>query len=81
MARVKKKKSAKSSPAKKATAAPKNVDKYIAAAPLPARRMLTKLRETIHSVVPAEATETISYQIPESRVKRVLVWFAAFANP
>jgi len=35
---------------------------------------------TIRSVVPAKATETISYQIPAFRHNVVLVWYAAFSN-
>ena len=42
--------------------------------------MLSKMRVTIQSVVPREATETISYGIPAFRYKGVLVWFAAFSN-
>ncbi len=42
--------------------------------------MLTKMRAAIRSVVPHEATETISYRIPAFKHKRVLVWYAAFSN-
>lgn len=42
--------------------------------------MLAKIRSTIRSVVPADATEVISYGIPAFREKKVLVWYAAFAN-
>jgi uncharacterized protein YdhG (YjbR/CyaY superfamily) len=41
---------------------------------------LTKIREAIRSAVPAEATETISYAIPAFKHKKVLVWYAAFAD-
>lgn len=58
----------------------RTVEEYLAAIPEPARSTFDKLRATIRSVVPAEATETISYQIPAIRYKGVLVWFAAFAN-
>jgi uncharacterized protein YdhG (YjbR/CyaY superfamily) len=58
----------------------RTVEEYLAAIPEPARSTFDKLRATIRSVVPAEATETISYQIPAIRHKSVLVWFAAFAN-
>jgi uncharacterized protein YdhG (YjbR/CyaY superfamily) len=58
----------------------RTVEEYLAAIPEPARSTFDKLRATIRSVVPAEATETISYQIPAIRHKGVLVWFAAFAN-
>ena len=59
---------------------PKSVDEYLAGVPEPARAALKKLREAIRSVVPAEATETISYRMPAIRYKGVLVWFAAFSN-
>jgi uncharacterized protein YdhG (YjbR/CyaY superfamily) len=58
----------------------KTVDEYLAAIPESARSTFDKLRSTIWSVVPAEASETISYQIPAIRHKGILVWFAAFAN-
>jgi|SRR5271169_665496 len=60
--------------------APKNVDEYLADVPEPARSTLKKLRATIQSAVPPEATETISYRIPAFKYKGVLVWFAAFSN-
>ena len=58
----------------------KTVEDYLATIPGPARATFDKLRATIRSVVPAEATETISYQIPAIRHGGILVWFAAFAN-
>ncbi|HTD22001.1 MAG TPA: DUF1801 domain-containing protein [Terriglobales bacterium] len=63
-----------------AKGAAKNVDEYIAGLPEPARGTLNKMRATIRSAVPPEATETISYGIPAFKHKRVLVWFAAFSN-
>jgi uncharacterized protein YdhG (YjbR/CyaY superfamily) len=59
---------------------PKNVDEYLAGIPEPARSTLQKIRAAIRSAVPAAASETISYGMPAFRHKRVLVWFAAFAN-
>src|SRR5262249_3406606 len=41
---------------------------------------LNKMRAAIRSVVPPEATETISYRIPAFKYKGMLVWFAAFSN-
>jgi len=38
------------------------------------------MRSAIRSVVPREATETISYGIPAFKHNRVLVWYAAFAG-
>jgi uncharacterized protein YdhG (YjbR/CyaY superfamily) len=64
----------------KSTAPPQAVDTYLAAVPEPARSTLNKIRATIRSVVPAEATEAISYGIPSFKYKGSLVWYAAFSN-
>jgi uncharacterized protein YdhG (YjbR/CyaY superfamily) len=64
----------------KASVAPKNVDEYLASVPEPARSTLNKMRATIRSAVPAEATEVISYRMPAFRHNGVLVWFAAFSD-
>jgi uncharacterized protein YdhG (YjbR/CyaY superfamily) len=77
---MKKTKTGKRSSAAKGRAAPKNVDEYLAGVPKAARSNFEKLRAAIRSAVPAEATETISYQIPAIRHKGILVWFAAFSN-
>jgi uncharacterized protein YdhG (YjbR/CyaY superfamily) len=69
---------AKASPEKKS--APQTVEEYFAAVPEPARSALNQIREAIRSVVPPEATEIISYRIPAFKHKKVLVWYAAFAN-
>jgi len=42
--------------------------------------MLTKMRATIRSAVPRDATEVISYRMPAFRRDGVLVWYAAFAD-
>jgi len=73
-----KKKSARRRPAAKS--APQTVDEYLAAAPAPARSALNQIRAAIRSAVPPESTEIISYKIPAFRHKKVLVWYAAFAN-
>jgi uncharacterized protein YdhG (YjbR/CyaY superfamily) len=62
------------------TAAPQTVDEYFDRLPAPALRALNKIRGAIRSVVPPEATEIISYRMPAFRHKKVLVWYAAFAN-
>jgi uncharacterized protein YdhG (YjbR/CyaY superfamily) len=62
------------------SAAPKNVDEYLAGVPEPARTTLNKIRATIRSVLPPEATEAISYGMPTYKYKGPLVWFAAFAD-
>jgi uncharacterized protein YdhG (YjbR/CyaY superfamily) len=61
-------------------AASKNVNEYIARAAEPAWSRLREMRAVIRSAVPAEAVEVISYQIPAFRLKRVLVWYAAFSE-
>lgn len=38
------------------------------------------MRAIIRSVVPREATETISYKIPAFRHGKILVWYAAFSK-
>jgi uncharacterized protein YdhG (YjbR/CyaY superfamily) len=58
----------------------KDVDKYLAAIPEPARSTLNTIRATIRSAVPPEATEGISYGIPTLKYKGALVWFAAFSK-
>lgn len=73
-------KKAKSNPAGKDNVAPKSVDEYLAGVPEPHRSTLNKIRATIRSVVPAEATEGFSYGIPAFKYKGTLVGFAAFAN-
>ena len=58
----------------------KSVGEYLARVPEPARGSLKKMRAVIRSVVPEEATETISYGIPSFQYKGWLVGYAAFAN-
>ena len=73
-------KSGDPSSAAKLNVAPKSVDEYLAGIPEPARSTLNKVRAAIRSVVPAKATEAISYRIPAFRYKGPLVGFAAFSN-
>jgi uncharacterized protein YdhG (YjbR/CyaY superfamily) len=66
---------------KKATSGPaKDIDEYLAGVPEPARSILNKVRATIRSAAPAEATEAISYGMPAFKYKGSLVAFAAFSN-
>ena len=58
----------------------KTVDEYLAGVPEPARSTLKRVRATIRSVVPKEATEVISYRIPMFKYKGMLVGYAAFAK-
>jgi uncharacterized protein YdhG (YjbR/CyaY superfamily) len=80
MARMKKTKARKRARTTKAKGGAKTVEEYLARIPEPARNTFDKLRAAIRSVVPAEATETISYQIPAIKHKGILVWFAAFSS-
>ncbi len=59
---------------------PKTVDEYLARAPEPQRSTLKKVRAVIQSVLPAEATEGISYRIPVVKYKGMLVVYAAFTE-
>ncbi len=68
----------KKSPAKRPSG--KTVTAYLAAIPAPTRPLFDKLRATVRSVMPPDATEVISYGILAFRRKRVLIWIAAFAN-
>lgn len=77
---MKKRKPSRRDSSGKGTGAAKSVDEYFARVPEPARGKLNKMREAIRSVVPPEATETISYGIPAFKHNKVLVWFAAFSD-
>jgi uncharacterized protein YdhG (YjbR/CyaY superfamily) len=60
--------------------APKGVDEYLAGVPEPGRSTLNKIRATIRSVVPAEATEAMSYGMPAFKYKGALVCYGAFSD-
>lgn len=55
----------------------RSVDEYIAAAPLPAQRLMKRMRNIIRDVAP-EAVEGISYRMPMYKHHGMLVGFAAF---
>jgi uncharacterized protein YdhG (YjbR/CyaY superfamily) len=65
---------------KRPSTKPKSVDEYLTSVPEPARGTLNKIRSTIRSAVPSEATEAISYGIPTIKYKGSLVAFAAFSK-
>ena len=65
---------------KKATSPPRTVDEYLERVPEPAHTTLTRIRATIRSAAPPEATEAISYQMPVFKYKGMLFGYAAFAN-
>jgi uncharacterized protein YdhG (YjbR/CyaY superfamily) len=56
------------------------VEAYLAKVPEPARTTLEKVRATIRSAAPKEATEGISYGMPAFRYKGALVGYAAFKD-
>jgi uncharacterized protein YdhG (YjbR/CyaY superfamily) len=60
--------------------APKTVDAYFAGLAEPAHSMLMQIRATIRAGLPKEATETVSYRMPAFKLKKVVVWFAAFKD-
>ena len=64
----------------KRKAVPNTVDEYLAKVPEPQRTTLAKVREVIQSVLPAEATEVISYRIPCVKYRGMLVGYAAFID-
>jgi uncharacterized protein YdhG (YjbR/CyaY superfamily) len=65
---------------KDASAQVQDVEAYLSKVAEPARTTLEKLRATIRSVVPAEATEGLSYGMPAFRYKGALVAYAAFKS-
>jgi len=63
-----------------ATSTVDDVDAYLAKVPEPARTTLGKLRATIRSVVPSEATEQLSYGMPAFHYNGALVAYGAFKD-
>ncbi len=53
------------------------IDAYITAAAPKSQGILREIRQIIQDEVPS-ATETISYQLPAFKLKRVFIYFAAF---
>ena len=60
-------------------ATPQTIDEYIAGFPGDVKKVLQKIRMTIHEAAP-EAQEKISYQMPTFYLKGNLVHFAAFKD-
>ena len=58
-------------------ATPANIDEYIELFAPDVQAILEKIRLTIRNAAPA-AEEIISYRMPAFRLKRILVYFAAF---
>ena len=55
------------------------IDEYIDRCAPEVRPILRRIRATIAKAAP-DATETISYHIPAFKLRRILVYFAAFTN-
>ena len=71
----------KSSPrAKKKTPKFDTVASYLVSTPEPARSGLNQIRAAIRECVPPRTTEVISYNIPAFKHKKILIWYAAFAD-
>jgi len=58
----------------------KTIEEYLASVPQDALPVFEKLRATVKALVPSEAEEIISYGIPALKMKKVIVWYAAFAD-
>jgi uncharacterized protein YdhG (YjbR/CyaY superfamily) len=58
----------------------KTVEQYLAQTQEPARSTLNRVRETIRSAVPTDIEEVMSYGIPAFKWKKMVVWYAAFAD-
>ncbi len=58
---------------------PVSMDAYIAAASPEAQAVLKEIRRIVKAQVP-KAVETISYQMPAFKLKRIFIFFAAFKN-
>ena len=59
--------------------APKTIDEYIDRCAPEAQPILQRVRATIAKAAP-DATETISYTIPSFKLRRIVVYFAAFTH-
>jgi len=55
----------------------KTVDEYISTFPASAKKILQEIRKTIHEAAP-QAEDVISYNMPASKFKGVLVYYAAY---
>lgn len=58
---------------------PENIDEYIEDYPAKVRKILQKIRKTIHKAAPG-VEESISYQMPAFKLNGVLIYFAAYEN-
>jgi uncharacterized protein YdhG (YjbR/CyaY superfamily) len=55
------------------------IDEYIEHCAPETQPIMRRVRATIHEAVP-DATETISYGIPAFKLRRIVVYFAAFKH-
>lgn len=58
---------------------PKTIDEYIERCSPEAQPLLRRVRATIRKAAP-DAIETISYGIPAFKLRRIVVYFAAFTH-
>ena len=73
-------KSSKKASTAKAGSGAREVAKYFASAPGPAKSKLKEMRAAIRAALPRGASEAISYRIPAFRLGGIVVWYAAFAE-
>ncbi|MCJ0742511.1 iron chaperone [Pedobacter montanisoli] len=59
---------------------PQNVDEYIATFPADIQKLLQEIRSFIKDLLPAEATQVISYGIPTFKLNGNLIHFAGYIN-
>ena len=59
---------------------PATVAEYLKAVPQPARGTLQKVRAAILAVSPKDSVEVINYGIPAVKHKKIIAWYAAFAD-
>lgn len=64
----------------KRAATPTVIDEYLASIPEPGCSTLSKVCETIRSVVPDGTSETITYRMPVWKYKGLLVGVVAYSN-
>ena len=78
--RMRNKEPASASPMKLGNRVPATLDEYLVGVAEPALAKLVRMRALIRVALPPEATEVISYRMPAFKLKKVLVWYAAFSN-
>lgn len=77
---MRKKELANASPMKLGNRVPTTLDEYLDRVAEPALATLVRMRALIRAALPPEAIEVISYRMPAFKLKKILVWYAAFLN-